>query len=50
MDKFAESLDSSSADENGALFYPTEGRCGSLRCPPYIGGAELACVVCSTTS
>ncbi|KAH3773687.1 short-chain collagen C4-like [Dreissena polymorpha] len=49
MDKLAEGFDSLSGNENGALFHATEGRCGALRCPPYINGAELACVVCSTS-
>ena len=35
------------ADQNGALFYLVEGRCGSLLCPPYVEGRELTCVVCS---
>ena len=34
-------------DQNGALFYMVEGRCGSLLCPPYVDGRELTCVVCS---
>ncbi|KAH3754477.1 hypothetical protein DPMN_189152 [Dreissena polymorpha] len=50
LNKHAESFDSSSGNENGAVIYMTEGRCGSLKCPPYKNGAELACVVCSTTS
>ena len=40
---------SSAANQDGALFYPVEGRCnaGNLPCAPYINGAELTCVVCS---
>ena len=34
-------------NDNGALFYFVEGRCGSLPCPPYIDGRELTCVVCT---
>ena len=34
-------------NQNGALFYMVEGRCGSLICPPYVDGRELTCVVCS---
>ena len=34
-------------NENGALFYHTEGACGSLPCPPYGNGKELTCVVCT---
>ncbi|KAH3825845.1 short-chain collagen C4-like [Dreissena polymorpha] len=47
MDKNAEPLHSSFADLNGALFYLVEGRCGTLKCPPYVEGREIACVVCS---
>ena len=35
------------ADQNGALLYLVEGRCGSLPCPPYVHGRELTCAVCS---
>ena len=35
------------SNNNGALFYSVEGRCGALPCPPYVDGRELACVVCS---
>lgn len=31
----------------GYLLYFVEGRCGSLKCPPYREGRELACVVCT---
>lgn len=34
-------------DSNGYLFYMMEGRCGSLKCPPYVDGREIACAVCS---
>ncbi|KAH3825723.1 hypothetical protein DPMN_127604 [Dreissena polymorpha] len=50
MDKNAEALHSSYANLNGALFFNVEGRCGTLKCPPYIEGAELACVVCSKST
>ncbi|XP_013399412.1 uncharacterized protein LOC106165658, partial [Lingula anatina] len=33
--------------KNGALFYTAEVKCGTLPCPPYVDGRELACVVCS---
>ena len=29
------------------LFYPVEGVCGSLPCPPYSGDKELSCAVCT---
>ena len=34
-------------DHNGLIFYPVEGRCGSLPCPPYEETKELTCAVCS---
>ena len=34
-------------DQNGKLMYQVEASCGSLKCPPYVEGRELACVVCS---
>ncbi|XP_060592242.1 short-chain collagen C4-like [Ruditapes philippinarum] len=35
------------ANNNGRLFYLVEGVCGSLKCPPYVEGRELTCVVCT---
>ena len=29
------------------ILYLVEAQCGSLPCPPYVQGRELACVVCS---
>ena len=34
-------------NKNGYLFYLVEARCGTLKCPPYVEGRELVCVVCS---
>ena len=49
VDRNPESRVDGDASQNGALFYPVEGRCdgGNLPCGPYIDGAELSCVVCS---
>ncbi len=49
VDRNPEVLSGSIADNNGALFFPVEGRCddGNLPCAPYINGAELTCVVCT---
>ncbi|KAJ8044743.1 Short-chain collagen C4 [Holothuria leucospilota] len=34
--------------DNGALFYPVEGKClGGLPCGPYVDGYELTCAVCT---
>jgi hypothetical protein len=50
LDESPESIEGGNADQNGILMYSVEGRCGSLKCPPYIDGRELSCVVCSYTS
>ncbi|XP_013413157.1 uncharacterized protein LOC106175614 [Lingula anatina] len=34
-------------DQNGGLLYNVEAVCGSLPCPNYVDGRELACVVCT---
>ncbi|KAK3100042.1 hypothetical protein FSP39_013797 [Pinctada imbricata] len=47
VDKDAEVIPGSSTPTDGVLVYPVEVRCGSLKCPPYSEGRELACVVCS---
>ena len=48
MDENPEALKGTgNVDNNGNLFYFVEGRCGSLRCPDYIEGNELTCVVCT---
>jgi len=35
------------ANQNGGLFYPVQAACGSLPCPPYVGGNEITCAVCT---
>ena len=47
LDDRPDNLPGGHPNENGALFYFVEGRCGSLPCPPYIDGRELTCVVCT---
>ncbi|XP_045169734.2 uncharacterized protein LOC123532375 [Mercenaria mercenaria] len=47
VDQEPEALIGGGSNENGKLFYFTEGRCGSLRCPPYVHGRELTCSVCT---
>ncbi|KAK3099862.1 hypothetical protein FSP39_010861, partial [Pinctada imbricata] len=47
LDKDAETLPGTSANKDGKLLYLVEARCGSLKCPPYYEGRELACVVCT---
>jgi len=34
-------------DLGGLEFFPVEGRCGSLQCPPYEETKELTCAVCT---
>ncbi|XP_065895772.1 short-chain collagen C4-like [Dysidea avara] len=36
-----------SANQDDFLFYFTEGRCGTLPCPPYDSTRELSCAVCT---
>ena len=47
MDEEPEALRGSYVNMDGALFYPAEGVCGSLPCPPYVHGWEITCVVCT---
>ena len=35
------------ANRNGGTLHIAEAQCGSLPCPPYVNGYELACVVCT---
>lgn len=41
------SLPGGHENQNGYLLYFVEIRCGAFRCPPYILGRELPCVVCT---
>ena len=34
-------------NEDGLPLYFVEARCGSLKCPPYVDGREMRCVVCT---
>ena len=47
MDADPEVIQGGAANLDGALFYPVEGRCGSLPCPNYVNNREVTCVVCS---
>ncbi|CAC5408718.1 unnamed protein product [Mytilus coruscus] len=47
VDKDPEPLDNKTGDENGALFYGINTKCGSLRCPPYKDRVSVLCVVCT---
>ncbi|XP_019617282.1 PREDICTED: uncharacterized protein LOC109464683 isoform X1 [Branchiostoma belcheri] len=46
----AEAVPGGRENQDGALFYPVEARCGSLPCSlpgQYVEGRELTCVVCT---
>ena len=47
VDNAPEAREGGRADEDGALFYNVEARCGSLPCPKYKAGWDITCVVCS---
>ncbi|XP_062599242.1 uncharacterized protein LOC134260716 [Saccostrea cucullata] len=47
VDKNPDTLQGGHANKDGYLFYFVEGRCGSLKCPPYVEGREIVCAVCS---
>ena len=47
VDREAEYVPGSQADQNGALLYLVQGACGSLPCLPYVDGRELTCAVCT---
>lgn len=47
IDVAAETLPGGVVNKNGYTLYFVESRCGSLKCPPYVEGREMTCVVCS---
>ncbi|KAK3577114.1 hypothetical protein CHS0354_037148 [Potamilus streckersoni] len=47
LDGNPESIEGGETSLNGHLIYLVDVICGALRCPPYVNGRELACVVCS---
>ncbi|KAK3591939.1 hypothetical protein CHS0354_031441 [Potamilus streckersoni] len=47
LDGDAESMIHDNIDTNGHVLYLVDVVCGTLPCPPYVDGRELACVVCS---
>ncbi|XP_071151735.1 uncharacterized protein [Mytilus edulis] len=47
VDEKLESVPGGDANQNEAVVYPVVAVCGSLKCPPYVNGVELTCVVCS---
>ena len=48
LDETAEpSLNSSPTNQNGAILYAVQTRCGSLKCLPYVDRKDLLCAVCT---
>ena len=47
VDSDFKTVSGSSQNYDGYLFYPVEGKCGSLPCPPYDNISELSCAVCT---
>ena len=47
IDKSLKTFVGSIANIPGTRFFPVEGRCGSLPCPPYEETKELTCAVCT---
>ena len=47
IDKSMMPVPGSASNRDSAQFYPVEGRCGTLPCPPYEHGKELTCAVCT---
>ena len=47
VDATPEAVVGGHANQNGALFYHIEPRCGSLSCPPYEQQKEITCAVCT---
>ena len=47
VDHSLSSVIGSNHNHDSFLFYPVEGVCGSLPCPPYSRDKELSCAVCT---
>ena len=47
MDRVPEFLPHGGGNDDQHIIHLVESHCGSLACPPYVEGRELACVVCS---
>ncbi|XP_023930268.1 macrophage scavenger receptor types I and II isoform X3 [Lingula anatina] len=47
LDEAPEVVAGGHEDKIAASFYTAEAKCGTLPCPPYVDGRELACVVCT---
>ena len=47
VDSEMEGVNGGHENHNGGLLYVVEAACGSLKCPPYDEGYEIACSVCT---
>ena len=47
VDRSMVTVPRSGSNRDSTRFYPVEGRCGTLPCPPYEHGKELTCAVCT---
>lgn len=47
LDGAPEAVPKGNTNDDQSILYLVEAKCGSLPCPPYVEGREIACVVCS---
>ena len=47
VDQNPESVPGGAGSQNGVSFYHVQVTCSGIACPPYTGGRELACAVCT---
>ena len=47
LDSAPEAVPKGNTNDDQSIVYLVEAKCGSLPCPPYVEGREIACVVCS---
>ena len=47
LDSSPEAVPKGNTNDNQSVLYLVEAKCGSLPCPPYVEGREIACAVCS---
>ena len=47
LDSSPEAVPKGNTNDDQSIVYLVEAKCGSLPCPPYVEGREIACAVCS---
>jgi hypothetical protein len=47
VDQSPDTITGGSAHQTGSMAYPVRAYCGILKCPPYVEGVLLKCVVCT---